>query len=78
MTFALASLVASASAAMDRCICWGSLTSLISTRSTWTPQGSVASSRLGEEKCRQEGEQKMQQNKKQDLVLAPNQKQELV
>ena len=28
------------------CICWGSRTSLISTRSTWTPQGSVASSRL--------------------------------
>ena len=28
------------------CICWGSRTSLISTRSTWTPHGSVASSRL--------------------------------
>ena len=28
------------------CICWGRRTSLISTRSTWTPQGSVASSRL--------------------------------
>ena len=41
-TLALASLVASASAAMALCICWGSLTSLISTRSTCTPQGSVA------------------------------------
>ena len=44
ITLALASLVASASAAMALCSCWGSLTSLISTRSTWTPQGLVASS----------------------------------
>ena len=34
MTLALASLAASASAAMALCSCWGSLTSLISTRST--------------------------------------------
>lgn len=33
MTFAFASRVASASAAMARCNCTGSLTSLISTRS---------------------------------------------
>lgn len=45
-TFALASRAASASAAMALCIWCGSLTSLISTRSTLMPQWSVASSRL--------------------------------
>lgn len=45
-TFALASRAASASAAMALCIWNGSLTSLISTRSTLMPQWSVASSRL--------------------------------
>ena len=44
ITLALASLVASASAAMARWRFLGSLTSLISTLSTCTPQGSVASS----------------------------------
>ena len=44
VTLARASRVASASAAMARCSCWGSLTSLISTLSTCTPQGLVASS----------------------------------
>uniref|UniRef100_A0A665UM17 Uncharacterized protein n=1 Tax=Echeneis naucrates TaxID=173247 RepID=A0A665UM17_ECHNA len=44
-TFALASRLASASAAMALCSCWGNLTSLISTRSTLIPHGSVASSR---------------------------------
>merc|ERR1719317_1811622 len=45
ITLALASRVASASAAMERCICWGRRTSLISILSTCTPQGSVAASR---------------------------------
>ena len=45
-TLALASLVASASAAMALCSCCGRRTSLISTLWTWTPHGSVASSRL--------------------------------
>lgn len=45
-TLALASRVASASAAMALCNCCGSFTSLISTRSTLMPQLSVASSRL--------------------------------
>ena len=44
VTLALASLAASASAAMALCSCTGSLTSFTSTRSTLTPQGSVASS----------------------------------
>lgn len=44
-TFALASRLASASAAMALCSCWGNFTSLISTRSTLIPHGSVASSR---------------------------------
>ena len=44
-TFALASRVASASAAMALCSCWGNFTSLISTRSTLMPHRSVASSR---------------------------------
>uniref|UniRef100_A0A3Q1HV95 Uncharacterized protein n=1 Tax=Acanthochromis polyacanthus TaxID=80966 RepID=A0A3Q1HV95_9TELE len=43
LTLALASRLASASAAMARCICCGSFTSLISTRSTLMPHGSVAS-----------------------------------
>lgn len=46
LTLALASLVASASAAIALCSCRGSLTSLISTRSTLMPQSSVASSRV--------------------------------
>lgn len=46
LTFARASRDASASAAIARCICTGKRTSLISTRSTLTPQESVASSRL--------------------------------
>uniref|UniRef100_A0A1I8IS99 Runt domain-containing protein n=1 Tax=Macrostomum lignano TaxID=282301 RepID=A0A1I8IS99_9PLAT len=45
ITFARASLAASASAAIARCSCTGRRTSLISTRSTLTPQGSVARSR---------------------------------
>ena len=45
MTLARASLAASASAAMALWSCKGSLTSLISTLSTFTPQGSVVSSR---------------------------------
>lgn len=45
LTFALASRLASASAAIARCSCWGNFTSLISTRSTLIPHGSVASSR---------------------------------
>lgn len=44
-TFALASRLASASAAIARCSCWGSFTSLISTRSTLMPHASVASSK---------------------------------
>ena len=44
ITLALASLAASASAAMALWSCKGSLTSLISTLSTFTPQGSVVSS----------------------------------
>lgn len=46
LTLALASRLASASAAMALWSCCGSLTSLISTRSTLMPQSSVASSRL--------------------------------
>lgn len=46
LTLALASRVASASAAMALCSWCGSFTSLISTRSTLMPQLSVASSRL--------------------------------
>lgn len=45
ITLALASRLASASAAMARCSCWGNFTSLISTRSTLIPHGWVASSR---------------------------------
>ncbi|GMR32165.1 hypothetical protein PMAYCL1PPCAC_02360, partial [Pristionchus mayeri] len=45
ITFARASLVASASAAIALCSCTGSRTSLLSTRSTLIPQLSVASSR---------------------------------
>ena len=45
ITLALASLAASASAAMALCNCSGTLTSFTSTRSTLTPQGSVASSK---------------------------------
>ena len=44
MTLALASLAASASAAMARWSCSGTRTSFTSTRSTCTPHGSVASS----------------------------------
>lgn len=44
-TFALASRLASASAAIARCSCWGNFTSLISTRSTLMPHASVASSK---------------------------------
>uniref|UniRef100_A0A3B3RJ07 Uncharacterized protein n=1 Tax=Paramormyrops kingsleyae TaxID=1676925 RepID=A0A3B3RJ07_9TELE len=44
-TLARASRVASASAAMALWSCRGSLTSLISTRSTLMPQSSVASSK---------------------------------
>uniref|UniRef100_A0A8C5BD35 Uncharacterized protein n=1 Tax=Gadus morhua TaxID=8049 RepID=A0A8C5BD35_GADMO len=44
-TLALASRLASASAAMARCSWWGSLTSLISTRSTLMPHWCAASSR---------------------------------
>uniref|UniRef100_A0A3Q3VPP1 Secreted protein n=1 Tax=Mola mola TaxID=94237 RepID=A0A3Q3VPP1_MOLML len=44
-TFALASRLASASAAIARWSCWGNFTSFISTRSTLIPHGSVASSR---------------------------------
>lgn len=44
-TFALASRLASASAAMALCSWWGNFTSLISTRSTLIPHRSVASSR---------------------------------
>jgi hypothetical protein len=44
LTLALASRVASASAAIARCISRGNRTSLTSTRSTLTPQCSVASS----------------------------------
>uniref|UniRef100_A0A3B3RIM9 Uncharacterized protein n=1 Tax=Paramormyrops kingsleyae TaxID=1676925 RepID=A0A3B3RIM9_9TELE len=44
-TLARASRVASASAAMALCICRGSSTFLMSTRSTLMPQASVASSR---------------------------------
>ena len=44
-TLALASLAASASAAMARCSCSGTRTSFTSTLSTFTPQGSVASSK---------------------------------
>uniref|UniRef100_A0A3Q3GZX5 Uncharacterized protein n=1 Tax=Labrus bergylta TaxID=56723 RepID=A0A3Q3GZX5_9LABR len=36
-TLALASLLASASAAMALCSCWGNFTSFISTRSTFMP-----------------------------------------
>uniref|UniRef100_A0A673HEW9 Uncharacterized protein n=1 Tax=Sinocyclocheilus rhinocerous TaxID=307959 RepID=A0A673HEW9_9TELE len=46
LTFALASRAASASAAIALCSCCGSLTSLISTRSTLIPHESVASSRV--------------------------------
>uniref|UniRef100_A0A3B3U2S5 Uncharacterized protein n=2 Tax=Poecilia TaxID=8080 RepID=A0A3B3U2S5_9TELE len=46
LTLALASRLASASAAMALCSCRGSFTSLISTRSTLIPQSSVASSRV--------------------------------
>lgn len=46
LTLALASRVASASAAMALCSWCGSFTSLMSTRSTLMPQLSVASSRL--------------------------------
>lgn len=45
ITLALASRLASASAAMARCSWWGNFTSLISTRSTLIPHGWVASSR---------------------------------
>uniref|UniRef100_A0A670KHY5 Uncharacterized protein n=1 Tax=Podarcis muralis TaxID=64176 RepID=A0A670KHY5_PODMU len=45
-TFALASRVASASAAMALWSWMGSFTSLISTRSTFMPQSSVASSNV--------------------------------
>jgi len=41
-TLARASRVASASAAIARCMFWGRTISLISTRSTLTPHGSVA------------------------------------
>ena len=44
VTLALASRVASASAAMDLCNCTGIRTSLISTRATRIPHSSVASS----------------------------------
>uniref|UniRef100_A0A8D1NGL1 Uncharacterized protein n=1 Tax=Sus scrofa TaxID=9823 RepID=A0A8D1NGL1_PIG len=44
LTLALASRVASASAAMDLCSCTGIRTSLISTRATRIPHSSVASS----------------------------------
>ena len=44
LTLALASRVASASAAMDLCNCTGIRTSLISTRATRIPHSSVASS----------------------------------
>ena len=44
ITLARASLAASASAAMALCSCSGTRTSFTSTRSTLTPQGSVASS----------------------------------
>uniref|UniRef100_A0AAG5CYN7 Uncharacterized protein n=1 Tax=Anopheles atroparvus TaxID=41427 RepID=A0AAG5CYN7_ANOAO len=44
ITFARASRAASASAAIERCSESGSETSYISTRSTCTPHGSVASS----------------------------------
>uniref|UniRef100_A0A3B3U8I9 Uncharacterized protein n=1 Tax=Poecilia latipinna TaxID=48699 RepID=A0A3B3U8I9_9TELE len=43
LTLALASRLASASAAMALCSCRGSFTSLISTRSTLIPQSCVAS-----------------------------------
>uniref|UniRef100_A0A8C4S6J8 Uncharacterized protein n=1 Tax=Erpetoichthys calabaricus TaxID=27687 RepID=A0A8C4S6J8_ERPCA len=46
LTFARASRVASASAAMALCSCKGSLTSFISTLSTLMPQASVASSKV--------------------------------
>uniref|UniRef100_A0A8C9CL96 Uncharacterized protein n=1 Tax=Phocoena sinus TaxID=42100 RepID=A0A8C9CL96_PHOSS len=46
VTLARASRDASASAAMALCSCTGSFTSLISTRSTFIPQSSVASSRV--------------------------------
>uniref|UniRef100_A0A3B5RBM8 Uncharacterized protein n=1 Tax=Xiphophorus maculatus TaxID=8083 RepID=A0A3B5RBM8_XIPMA len=46
LTLALASRLASASAAMALWSCRGSFTSLISTRSTLIPQLSVASSRV--------------------------------
>uniref|UniRef100_A0A4X1STE8 Uncharacterized protein n=1 Tax=Sus scrofa TaxID=9823 RepID=A0A4X1STE8_PIG len=46
LTLALASRVASASAAMDLCSCTGIRTSLISTRATRIPHSSVASSNL--------------------------------
>ena len=53
LTLALASLSASASAAMALCISLGMRTSLMDTRSTFTPQGSVPSSswRCGEQVC---------------------------
>uniref|UniRef100_A0A8C9UMK6 Uncharacterized protein n=1 Tax=Spermophilus dauricus TaxID=99837 RepID=A0A8C9UMK6_SPEDA len=46
LTLALASRVASASAAMDLCNCTGIRTSLISTRATRIPHSSVASSSM--------------------------------
>lgn len=46
LTLALASRVASASAAMDLCNCTGIRTSLISTRATRIPHSSVASSSI--------------------------------
>ena len=46
LTFALASRVASASAAITLCICLGRLTSFSSTLSTLTPHGQVPSSNV--------------------------------
>lgn len=63
-TFALASRLASASAAIARCICWGNFTSLISTRSTLMPHESVATSKASckSSKSLQSEELKMQSN----------------
>lgn len=61
-TFALASRLASASAAIARCSCWGNFTSLISTRSTLMPHASVASSKASCKSSNQSQELKRQRN----------------
>ena len=71
-TLALASLSASASAAMALCISLGMRTSLMDTRSTFTPQGSVPSSswRCEEQVC---GCREMKSYRHKNLVLKANQ-----